>query len=84
MTTLLWVGLALLASAAGVRTLLRLRAGRAARGVPRVDDRALERILATGRLEDDRDEPLDVEAAQRAEEEFWSESSWDEPEEYGR
>jgi hypothetical protein len=29
------------------------------------------------------DEPLDMQAAARAEEEFWSES-WDEPEEYSR
>ena len=85
--TWLWIFLALLAGAAGLRYLARLRS--AARGAPpRVDDDALRRImehgtLSTGGDEDDDDEPLDPRKAARAEEEFWAES-WDEPEEYSR
>jgi hypothetical protein len=48
-----------------------------------VDDDALRQLLETGSFEPDEDEPLDLDAAARAEEEFWSES-WDEPEEYKR
>lgn len=83
----IWSLLAVLVLVAGIRHLLRMRA---TRGAPRVDDAAIERILQTGSLrirddddDDDDDEPLDVDEAARAEEEFWSES-WDEPEEYPR
>jgi hypothetical protein len=48
-----------------------------------VDDDALRRILETGSLPGEDDDPLDMDAAARAEEEFWRES-WDEPEEYSR
>ena len=78
-----WSLLALLVILAGLRYGLRRRTQRRSGGVPRVDDAALGRILQTGSLpgDDDDDEPLDPEAAARAEEEFWQES-WDEPEEY--
>ena len=49
----------------------------------RVDDDAIEQILARGTLTAPDDEPLDEEEIARAEEEFWQES-WDEPDEYGR
>jgi hypothetical protein len=75
--------LAALAALAGVRYLWRLRAGRESGGVPRVDDAALQRILATGSLPAEEPDALDMDAAARAEEEFWGES-WDEPEEYHR
>ena len=77
-----WSLLAALVIVAGLRYGLRRRALRRSRGIPRVDDAALGRILQTGSLPgDDDDEPLDLEAAARAEEEFWEEH-WDEPEEY--
>lgn len=79
----LWGALAALVALAGVRHLVRLRAGRARGGAPRVDDDALRRILETGSLPAPDDDRLDMDAAARAEEEFWSES-WDEPEEFGR
>ena len=68
---------------------LRYRRGLDARkrgGGPVVDDDAVRRILEHGRIEtpdDEDDEPLDLDAIAREEEEFWKES-WDEPEEYGR
>jgi hypothetical protein len=46
---------------------------------PRVDDDAVRRILHSGTLGAD-EEPLDMEAAARAEEAFFDEP-WDEPEE---
>ena len=51
-------------------------------GTPRIDDEALRRILRDGTLPGE-EEPLDMDDAARAEDEFWEES-WDEPEEYGR
>jgi hypothetical protein len=78
--TWLWVLLAAVAALAGIRYWLRALRGGA---VPRVDDDALRQILETGSLRVGEDEPLDPDAAARAEEEFWSES-WDEPEEYSR
>ena len=86
--TRLWIFLALLAGAAGLRYLARLRSATRPGAPPRVDDDALRRILehgtlSTGGEDDDDDEPLDPRKAARAEEEFWAES-WDEPEEYSR
>lgn len=79
---LFWAFLTVLAGAAGVKYLGRLHAGR--RSAPVVDDDAVRRILEEGTLSlDEDDEPLDLEEAARAEEEFWAES-WDEPEEYPR
>jgi hypothetical protein len=81
--TWFWGVLAVVVGLAGIRLWSRLRSARRAGGVPRVDDDALRQILETGSIETDEDEPLDLDAAARAEEEFWSES-WDEPEEYKR
>lgn len=86
--TWLWIFLALLAGAAGLRYLAHLRSATRPGAPPRVDDDALRRILEHGTLstgggEDEDDEPLDPRKAARAEEEFWAES-WDEPEEYSR
>ena len=82
---MLWIStaFALLAGYAGVRYLARIRAARSSSGVPRVDDDAVRRILKTGSLPSNNAEPLDMNAAAHAEEEFWGES-WDEPEEYQR
>jgi hypothetical protein len=78
-----WSLLTILGCIAGVRHLARTRSASRFNGPPRVDDEALRQILETGSLESDEDEPLDMEAAARAEEDFWNES-WDEPEEYSR
>lgn len=49
-----------------------------------LDDDAIRRIVDEGSLPyDPEDEPLDLEEAARAEEEFWSED-WDEPDEFHR
>lgn len=74
----IWSLLAVLVLVAGIRHWSRMRA---TRGAPHVDDHAIRRIMETGSLETGDDEPLDVDEATRAEEEFWSES-WDEPDEY--
>lgn len=80
--TWIWIVAAALVGALGVRHRLRMRAARPR--VPRVDDAALESILREGRLVlPEEDEPVDLDEAARAEEEFWGES-WDEPEEYSR
>ena len=78
-----WIFLALLAGLAGLRYLQRIRSARSSGAPPVVDDEALRRILEEGSLTTEEDEPLDLEEAARAEEEFWSQS-WDEPEEYPR
>jgi hypothetical protein len=79
----LWAALAVLACIAGLRHWMRIRSNAHSTRPPRVDDDAVRRILNDGSLGDDADESLDMDAAARAEEEFWSES-WDEPEEYSR
>jgi len=53
---------------------------RMVRSVPVVDDRAVTRILETGTLASDEDEPLDPSEIDEEERRFWSEK-WDEPEE---
>ena len=78
----LWIALTALVVIGGLRYLFRVRARDRTRG-PRVDDAALRRILETGVLPGDDDEPLDMDEAARAEADFWSET-WDEPEEYHR
>jgi hypothetical protein len=50
-----------------------------ARSKDRLSDEMVRQIEQSGRL--DRDEPLDWEEIEEAEERFWEES-WDEPEEY--
>ncbi|HEX2093971.1 MAG TPA: hypothetical protein VHG28_16330 [Longimicrobiaceae bacterium] len=81
--TWIWILLTALTGVAGLRYAVRIRAARSSSGVPTVDDDALRRILEEGSLGMEEDEPLDLEEAARAEEEFWAES-WDEPEEYPR
>ena len=77
--TWIWIAFALLIAALGLR-----RRASSSPHAPRVDDDAIRRIMEDGTLAlHDEDEPLDVEEAERAEEEFFDES-WDEPEEYGR
>lgn len=80
----IWIVFGALLGAAGLRYRARLHAIRGAGAPPAVDDDAIRRILEEGTFstgEDDEGEPLDLEEAARAEEEFWEES-WDEPEEY--
>ena len=78
---ILWGIVAMVVAIAGIHRLVRVLSLRASSRLPRIDDEALERIIRTGRIETDDEEPLDLNAAARAEEEFWGES-WDEPEEY--
>lgn len=79
----IWTLLAAIGALAGLRHLKRMSSIRASGRPPQVDDEALRRILETGSLAaDDQDgDHLDMDAAARAEEEFWNEP-WDEPEEY--
>lgn len=82
MITWLWMLLAALVGLAGLRYRSRLRGVRPSPRAPVVDDAALRAILEEGRLRtDEEDEPLDLDAAARAEDEFWNES-WDEPDEF--
>ena len=74
-----WVGLAILAFAAGASLRVRLR-DEVDSGSPVVDDDALRAILETGVLKADDDEPLDMGDIDDEERRFWGES-WDEPEE---
>lgn len=80
----IWLVLAVLLLVAGIRALARLRSLHARTHAPDVDDDTVRRILETGSIEtDDDEEPLDLDEAARAEDEFWNET-WDEPEEFGR
>lgn len=63
---------------AGIRLRGRIRR-RLARRVPVVDDRAMERILATGVLAAEDGPLLDQDEIDAEERRFWSER-WDEPE----
>jgi len=74
-----WVGLAVLAAAAGVSLRVRLR-DESDSSKPVVDDDAIRAILKTGRLASDEDEPLEAQEIDEEERRFWSET-WDEPEE---
>ena len=76
-----WIGLTVLAFVAGLslRARLRERLGSARGGL---DDDDVRRIIETGHLRRDQDAPLDLEEIDDQEERFWSESSWDEPEEW--
>lgn len=75
-----WVGLSILAFAAGVSLRVRLKEGRAAPR-PVVDDQAVRAILETGTLTIEEDEPTDQRQVEEEERRFWSEE-WDEPEEW--
>ena len=74
-----WVGLAVLAFAAGVSLRVRLR-DEIHSSSPVVDDDAVRAILDTGSLATDEDEPLQAREIDEEERRFWSEN-WDEPEE---
>ena len=74
-----WVGIVLLAFAAGVNLRVRLRDHLRPR-IPIVYDHALEAILTIGTLKSDEDKPLDIREIDEEERKFWSET-WDEPEE---
>jgi hypothetical protein len=74
-----WMGLAVLAFAAGVSLRVRLR-DEVSQPRPVVDDDAIRSILSTGRLATDEDEPLEAQEIDEEERRFWSEN-WDEPEE---
>lgn len=68
-----------LVGASGLRLRGRVRR-RLARGVPVVDDRAVSRILETGVLTEDDEDPLDQDEIDEEERRFWSER-WDDTEE---
>ena len=76
-----WVGLTALAFVAGLGLRRRLRERLGSSG-PGLDDADVRRIIETGSLRREVDEPLDLEEIDDQEERFWSESSWDEPEEW--
>ena len=80
-----WILLAVLVAIAALRFRRRMAARRARASGPIVDDDAIRRILDEGALDidDEDEEPLDLDEIAREEEEFWNES-WDEPEEDGR
>jgi hypothetical protein len=78
----LWIALAALVAVVGLARRARMRERRATRS--EIDDAAIQRIVAEGRLPyDGDDEPLDLEEAARAEEEFWAQD-WEDPEEFER
>lgn len=77
----LWIALAALVAAVGIARRARMLRDRRESGAA-LDDQAIRRIVEEGSLPyDPDDEPLDLEEAARAEEEFWSEE-WDDPEEF--
>ncbi len=75
-----WVGLAVLAFAAGVSLRVRLNQDVDGAG-PVVDDEALRAIMDTGTLTTDEDEASDLGEIDQEERRFWSED-WEEPEEW--
>jgi len=75
--TMLWATLAALGVGVGVLVLVRRR-GQLRSARPVVDDDAIRRILDTGELSVDEDEPLNLDAIEAEEDRFWSET-WDEP-----
>jgi hypothetical protein len=83
MITLLWILfwalLAALMVAAGWSVYERRR--QLAQSGPVVDDDAVRRILDTGELFIDEDEPLDLAEIDQEEERFWSET-WEEPDDW--
>jgi hypothetical protein len=82
--SLLWIVAAAVVGLLGLRYRSSIRDLAGPReDVPAVDDAAIRSIVETGRLSTGEAEPLDMERATRAEEEFWAEY-WDEPDEYHR
>lgn len=80
MSAYFWGALAVLVIAGGIAVRLRLRERR--HGSPHaLDDDAVRRIEAVGRLRTAEEEPLDQDEIDEEERRFWEET-WDEPEEY--
>jgi hypothetical protein len=79
----IWAVLSILIALTGLRYRQRIERSPRPGDPPRVDDDALRRILEEGTLSVPDAEPLDMDEASRAEEDFWGET-WDEPEEYSR
>lgn len=75
-----WIGAGLLVLAAGVR--MRRNRREEISDVPGVDDDDIRRILETGVLAREEDEPLDLEEIEEEERRFWEESEWDQAEEF--
>lgn len=73
------IALSILAIVAGVAYVRRLWRLKRERG-PELDDDMIRRIEETGRVE--VDDPLDMEEIRREEERFWSDSPWEEPEQW--
>ena len=84
MLTLFWIVLsavlAALTVAAGWSLYVRRKRLLAPRA-PALDDDAIQRILETGELFVDEDEPLNLDSIDEEEQRFWSET-WDEPEDW--
>ena len=84
MLTLFWIVLsavlAALTVAAGWSLYVRRKRLLAPRA-PALDDDAIQRILETGELFVDEDEPLNLDTIDEEEQRFWSET-WDEPEDW--
>lgn len=76
MTGLLFAALAVLVAAAGILARRRLRE-ETRRGL---SDELIRQIEATGRIEAEDVEPVDLEEARAEEDAFWAQT-WDEPEE---
>lgn len=76
---LFWGGLVALVVLAYVQLRARLREWIEA---PRLSDDDIARILETGSLRTEADEPLDLEEIEAEERRFWQEEEWDEAEEW--
>jgi hypothetical protein len=76
MTDLLWISMAVIALVAGI---LVRRGERGRRGL---SDSMIRQIEATGRIDREDVDPLDVDHARAEEDEFWAQD-WDEPESLG-
>ena len=76
MSDLLWIGMAVLVVAAGI---LVRRGERGGRGL---SDDLVRQIEATGRIDREDIDPLDVDDIRSEEDDFWAQD-WDEPEELG-
>lgn len=77
--SVIWSVLAILVALAGLRYRQRLQDTREETDSSAIDDEAIDRIIADGKLATTDD--LDLDAAAEAEDEFWNEY-WDEPDEY--
>ena len=75
MTDLLWIAMGVLALLAGILS----RRGERRSGL---SDDLIRQIEATGRIDREDVEPLDVDDIRAQEDEFWAQT-WDEPEDMG-